>query len=380
MNTIFFRGPLLAHSGYGVHSRQVVAPLLHFAKKGAINIHLDITNWGHSSWDVSSDFARDILPFCKTTGVAPHAAVQVGLPSDFMCGFPTSIGVTAGVEATRWPEHWTVAADRMAHLVFPSEFSRSSYHGPTPSRVIPESYPDELLNSVDGESVESKLLLERDFYFLLVGQITGNGDLDRKAILSTVSALAEEFAGDERVGVIVKACVRRWSHYDYLQTLQSLRVAVSNLPQRCEIVFIHGQLSERELGSLYRHKKVRAYVTATHGEGFGLPILEAAVCGLPIVATGWSGHVEYLRDRYMNLPYTLKNVPQGCGTSGVFPNGAQWAFVEPKDVALRCRMLIENYQSHTESARVLADQLSRLHSPKVIFDQWVDFYRLVGVL
>ena len=45
--------------------------------------------------------------------------------------------------------------------------------------------------------------------------------------------------------------------------------------------------------SLYLDEKIHALVTLTHG-GFGLPIFEAAYCGLPVVATDWSGHCDFL--------------------------------------------------------------------------------------
>ena len=57
---------------------------------------------------------------------------------------------------------------------------------------------------------------------------------------------------------------------------------------------IHGNMSDDEVHALYTDPKVKAYVTATHGEGFGLPIFEAAYSGLPVVAPAWSGHVDFL--------------------------------------------------------------------------------------
>ena len=35
-------------------------------------------------------------------------------------------------------------------------------------------------------------------------------------------------------------------------------------------------------------------ISFTRGEGYGLPLVDAAASGLPIVATNWSGHLQFL--------------------------------------------------------------------------------------
>ena len=55
-------------------------------------------------------------------------------------------------------------------------------------------------------------------------------------------------------------------------------------------------MSDEEMNSLYKHPNIHAYTTITHGEGFGLPIFEAACSGLPVIAPAWSGQVDFLYD------------------------------------------------------------------------------------
>ena len=49
-----------------------------------------------------------------------------------------------------------------------------------------------------------------------------------------------------------------------------------------------------ELKSLYSSEKVSALVSLSKGEGFGLTLLEAAACGLPMVATNDGGPCEII--------------------------------------------------------------------------------------
>ena len=48
------------------------------------------------------------------------------------------------------------------------------------------------------------------------------------------------------------------------------------------------------MNSLYSHKKITALISTTHGEGYGLPLFEAAYNELPVLAPGWSGHLDFL--------------------------------------------------------------------------------------
>ena len=48
-------------------------------------------------------------------------------------------------------------------------------------------------------------------------------------------------------------------------------------------------------------------VSFTHGEGFGRPLLEATATGLTVVATGWSGHIDFLDDNNQRMSQLVKN-------------------------------------------------------------------------
>ncbi len=47
--------------------------------------------------------------------------------------------------------------------------------------------------------------------------------------------------------------------------------------------------------ALYEHDKVKCLVNIAHGEGFGLPLFEAARAGLPIATIPWSGQLDFLQ-------------------------------------------------------------------------------------
>jgi glycosyltransferase involved in cell wall biosynthesis len=62
------------------------------------------------------------------------------------------------------------------------------------------------------------------------------------------------------------------------------------------IHFISGNLKESQMREIYEHDKVKAYISFSHGESFGIPIMEfAAITGKPLVIPYHSGLMEYIR-------------------------------------------------------------------------------------
>jgi hypothetical protein len=57
-------------------------------------------------------------------------------------------------------------------------------------------------------------------------------------------------------------------------------------------ILYNQELPTHQLGSLYR--SADCFVTSTRGEGWGMPIIEAMACGLPVIATNWSAQADFL--------------------------------------------------------------------------------------
>ena len=73
------------------------------------------------------------------------------------------------------------------------------------------------------------------------------------------------------------------------------RIGGSNFPN---IYILDGDLTNDEMNSVYNHPKVKSHVSFTHGEGFGRPLLEACISGKPIIASAWSGHLDFLHPSF----------------------------------------------------------------------------------
>jgi len=102
-------------------------------------------------------------------------------------------------------------------------------------------------------------------------------------------------------------------------------------------------MTEGELHSLYTHPKIDALISFPHGEGFGLPLFEAAYSGMPVVATGWSGQLDFLvnkktgKNRFYNVEYDLQPVQQEVVWEGVIIKDSMWAYTREQSAKQKMR-------------------------------------------
>jgi glycosyltransferase involved in cell wall biosynthesis len=69
-------------------------------------------------------------------------------------------------------------------------------------------------------------------------------------------------------------------------------------------------------------------VSFTHGEGFGRPLLEATMTGLPVITTGWSGQLDFLNPtESLLLNGDLQAVPKSQHWENIVIPQSKWFIV-----------------------------------------------------
>ena len=117
------------------------------------------------------------------------------------------------------------------------------------------------------------------------------------------------------------------------------------------------------MSALYRDQTVKCFIGLTRGEGYGLPILEAATAGIPVIATNWSGHLDFMKTgKFIDVDYRLSTIHETRVDNQIFMEGSRWA--EPSEDHFK-RRLIKFYEKPDMPrawAKDLSEKLRETHS------------------
>ena len=374
MKSVLLRAPLLCNAGYGVHARQIAKWLFRVATE---THQLDITTeplpWGRTHLIVDPEAEDGLIgQIMQATNNKKNfydVTIQLQLPNEwnpFLGNF--NIGVTAGVETDKCNPAWIEAVNRMDMIVVPSEFTKQTFldsgEVKVPIAVIPEAYPE---SYNDPEAVVPvDLGLKTKFNFLVVGQLTGTDtENDRKNLPYTIKWLADTFAGQPDVGVVLKTNSGAQTQLDKrnVQNIFAKLVREVSRPNGPTFYLLHGHMSDGEMKGLYTHPDIKALVTLTHGEGYGLPILEAAACGLPVIATNWSGHLEFLKNgKFIAVDRMLGEIPASRVDGQIFHKGFKWAMPIELDAKRRLKKFYESPSMPQQWAKDLQTKIREGYS------------------
>ena len=139
------------------------------------------------------------------------------------------------------------------------------------------------------------------FRYLLTGKYER-----RKSITETIDAWAIAFGDDPTAELSIKT-----NHFENHEIKKQQIVEHINRLNLKNVNVWYGSIPNNELATLYQRTNV--FVLPTKGEGWGLPLIEAAASGLPIITTMWSGHTEFLNcaaDSVVQVDFDM--VPIDC--------------------------------------------------------------------
>jgi glycosyltransferase involved in cell wall biosynthesis len=292
--------------------------------------------WGETPWGYIQDHKEEwgwlepkMLPYQQPLNQKPDVWMQITIPNEFQPIGNYNIGVTAGIETTLCHPSWIDGINRMdltlvssVHAKKVFEATQAEERNPNGQivRKIQIQKPVEVLfEGVDlntyfeinnDDLPETDLItsldnIDENFAFLFVGHwLQGEFGQDRKNVGQTIKVFLETFKNKHNApALILKTAVHNGSIMDHTEVLNKINsikstVKAKKLPN---IYLIHGELEEEDMNHLYNHPKVKAMVNFTKGEGFGRPLLEFSVFKKPIIASGWSGHVDFLNREFVSL-------------------------------------------------------------------------------
>ncbi len=384
---VLLRGPLLTRSGYGEQARFALRSLR--SQPEACEVFIQPTGWGKTSWVNIQDEERlwidqtieKTIAYIQQGGQF-DISVQVTIPNEFEKVAPINIGYTAGIETTRVAHEWLLKANETVDkIIVVSNHSKNvlentEYVGrdertnqevrlTLAKPIYAVNYPVKKYENLP----ELELDLKHDTNFLAVAQFG-----PRKNVPNTVKWFMEEFKDDD-VGLVLKTNIaknclmdREKIHNDLKQFLSSYK------DHKCKVYVIHGNMTDEELHALYVHPKIKAFLTLAHGEGFGLPIFEAAYSGLPVVSPGWSGQMDFLcdtegKEHFYNVPFDLQRVQPEVVWPGVIVADSMWAYAREEGTKSKMRQcyddIVENSGYVAASCEYASELMERFEESKM---------------
>jgi glycosyltransferase involved in cell wall biosynthesis len=169
---------------------------------------------------------------------------------------------------------------------------------------------------------------EREFIYLFVFDF--HSHLERKNPLALIDAFKTAFAPSEPVRLVIK-CVNADSDPDGF-------AAMNARARGYPIDFHAGYWPSQDLRDLMA--ACDAYVSLHRSEGTGLTITDAMALGKPVIATSWSGNVDFM-DVSNSFPvrYELVELQR---TVGPYQAGETWADPSVEHAAELMRLVFEN--------------------------------------
>lgn len=387
MKKIIISGPVLSRSGYGEMARFALRSL---KDRADVDLYVAATNWGNTGWlhEINDERLWIDSLIVKTqmllqqTNNQPQfdISVQVTIPNEWKKLAAINIGYTAGIETNLISPAWLQPSQQMDKIIVISEHAKAGFvntiFGNPQGQQFKVTTPIEVVH-LPYRNLQKKQLdlqLKHDFNFLAVCQWG-----PRKNLEQTIIGFLEEFKNEE-VGLLLKTNTANDSTIDRFHTDKRLNAILSNYKDRkCSINLLHGHLSDEEMLSLYNHPKIKAIVSTTHGEGFGLPLLEAAANELPVLATDWSGHTDFLymlddKDKkrmFGKIDYELKPVAKEHVWKGVLEEGTQWAYPKMISYKDRLRDCYKDYGRYKSQAKKLAPWVKENFTENKLYDKFI---------
>ncbi len=184
-----------------------------------------------------------------------------------------------------------------------------------------------------------------------------NSSIERKNPEAVIRAFARAFAEKDAASLILKV-----SNADRLEHRPRLRSLLSEARARlgCRVRVLTENLSRR--GVLQLLSAVDCYISLHRAEGFGYTCAEAMAYGRPVVATRYSGNLDFMTDEnsfLVDAREVLVERPEGP-----FQRGSVWAEADVEHAAAQLQSVYRDFDAALGRGRKAAADVRRILSPE----------------
>jgi len=394
--------PIDTYSGYGARSRDLVKAIIELDK---YDVKILPQRWGNTPWNFIKDhqeewgFLTEHLLSAPQLPKQPEIWAQVTVPNEFQAVGKYNIGFTAGIETTTCAPQWIEGVNRMdltlvssehAKYVFTSTMFNQENNGKLVGEVFVKKPIEVLLEGADltkyFPSKEKSSIdlsnIKESFAYLFVGHwMKGDIGEDRKNVGLLVKLFYETFKNKKNVPALILKCSGAGASYIDRETiLDKINQVKSTVKADTypNVYLLHGEFSDKEMNDLYNHKKVKAMVSLTKGEGFGRPLLEFSLTKKPIITTNWSGHIDFLDPKFTTLVGgEVKQIHSSAVVQDMLIPESGWFAPDVQEVVNHLQNMFVNYKGY-EKGTMLQYHKSKNNfsftSMKKTLNSYLDIY------
>jgi hypothetical protein len=375
--------PIDTFSGYGARSRDVVKALINSEK---YDVKILSQRWGNTPYGFLKEDNIDekkMLDAIIPTPLQrqPDVWIQISVPDEFQKIGKFNIGITAGIETDLCDVRFIQGCNNMDLILGSSNHSlyalkNSKYEQKnkagqkvgiieltTPTDVLFEGVDLEKYFHIEPkdlpktELVESLDTIDEQFCFLYVGHwLRGAIGEDRKNTGLMLKTFLETFKGKKNPpALIMKTMTGPASIMDREEVFRKIAEVRKSVGGKLPNTYlIHGDIDDSDMNNLYNHPKVKAMINLTKGEGFGRPLLEFTQSKKPIIASNWSGHLDFLNADFASLvPGEVKPVHESVVQDRLILKESKWFQFEIGFAQLLMKDYVNSYKGYKEKGKRL---------------------------
>lgn len=368
--------PIDTYSGYGARARDFVQSIIDTDK---YDVKILSQRWGNTRFGYLQDHQNTSLSsrIIPNLTQQPDVWIQISVPNEFQKVGKYNIGVTAGIETTLCDPSWIQGCNNMDLVLVSSQHAKKVFEDSkfniqdnTTKQITGvvelTTKVEVLFEGVDTDkytplAFPTKLIfdeIDEQFLFLTIGHwLPGVLGEDRKNIGYTIKAFLETFKNKpkgKRPALLLKVQAGSGTSImdreELLDRIDAIRKTVKgDLPN---IYLLHGDMTDAEINELYNYGKVKAMISLTKGEGFGRPLLEFSLINKPIIASGWSGHIDFLDNKFTKqIGGILTNVHPSAAVKNMILTESQWFKPDDSLVGKALKDVYEDYRPYKELAK-----------------------------
>ena len=199
-----------------------------------------------------------------------------------------------------------------------------------PIKVVPHLFFGGQLPTKQNVAIEGALPDHYTFYN--ISEFT-----ERKNLKELIECFCQSFTKEDKVQLIIKTHYKGYNAESITYCQTEVKKILDLYPNHANIVVIYDNLTENQILALHAYGD--CYITLARSEGFGLTVFDAYNYKKQIIATGYSGYLDFLGPDYPGLiNYKLIPVNHMNGYNNYYTHDHQmWAQPDLDDVKIKMR-------------------------------------------